>query len=284
MPGTLWLVATPIGNLEDMTFRAVRVLREASVIAAEDTRRTANLLSHYDIGTPTLSLHEHNERARIPQLLARLQAGQHVAVVTDAGMPGLADPGYRIVRAALDEGIRVEVIPGASALTTALAGSGLPVDRVAFVGFAPPRDAERRRWFEQFRDWDGTLVFFETPHRLRQSLASLADVLGNRPAVVAHELTKLHESWHRGHVTEIVAMETLPTKGEFTVVIGPSDGPPQAAAEGRPTLERISAEFGQLTDSDGLSRRDAISKLAVRYGLPKRSVYGMVEDAKRSGE
>ena len=159
MPGTLFLVATPIGNLEDMTFRALRVLREVALIAAEDTRRTATLLAHYRIDTPTTSLHDHNERTRVPALLKRLTSGEHVAVVTDAGMPSIADPGYHIVKAAIDAGIRIEVIPGASALTSAIAGSGLPADQVSFVGFAPARAGERSRFFADFaQNWRHHLV------------------------------------------------------------------------------------------------------------------------------
>jgi 16S rRNA (cytidine1402-2'-O)-methyltransferase len=281
MPGTLVLVATPIGNLEDITLRALRVLREASVIAAEDTRHTAKLLTHFGIATPTVSLHDHNERRRIPGLVARLQAGDTVAVVTDAGTPGISDPGFRIVRAALEADIRVEVVPGASALITAVVGAGLPVDTVSFVGFAPARSGERRRWLAGLATFPGSVVLFEAPHRLRPMLEAVREVLGNRQVALAHELTKLHESWHRGTISQVLSSETLPEKGEFTIVIGPADkGRPGHKA---PTADHMGSEFGQLTGHGSLSRRDAIAELARRHALPKRTVYALVEEAKKIG-
>jgi 16S rRNA (cytidine1402-2'-O)-methyltransferase len=285
MPGTLFLVATPIGNLEDMTFRAVRVLREVAIIAAEDTRRTATLLAYYQIATPTTSLHDHNERIRVPAVLKRLMSGEHVAVVTDAGMPLIADPGYLMAKAAIDAGIRVEVIPGASALTTALAGSGLPADVVSFVGFAPARAGERQRFFKKLGDAPGTLVFFEVPHRLLESLRALRDCLGDRQIAVGHELTKLHESWHRGHVSELLGSKALPEKGEFTIVVGAESRADQrAAAHQSPTVETISAEFGELTKIGGLDRREALAELSQRHRLPKRAIYALVERGKKSVE
>ena len=204
MPGTLFLVATPIGNLEDMTFRAVRVLREVAIVAAEDTRRTATLLAHYQIGTPTTSLHDHNERSRVPAVLKRLIAGDDVAVVTDAGMPLLADPGYLVVKATIDAGVRVEVIPGASALTVALAGSGLPADIVSFVGFAPAREGERSRFFGAFADDRGTLVFFEAPHRLRHSLEAYEMTWAIAELPSHRSSRKFTNPWHRGFVSELL--------------------------------------------------------------------------------
>ena len=282
MPGTLFLVATPIGNLEDMTFRAVRVLREVAVIAAEDTRRTATLLAHYQIGTPTTSLHDHNERSRVPALLKRLMAGEDVAVVTDAGMPSIADPGYLMARTAIGAGARVEVIPGASALTSAIAGAGLPADVVAFLGFVPARAGERARFFSQFAHFQGTLVFFEAPHRLRESLKSLLDNVGDRQIAVAHELTKVHESWHRGFVSEVLANKELLEKGEFTVVVGAAARPEVGQNSG--TLldpETVSAEFGELTKTVGLERRAALAELARKHQLPKRAIYSLIERAKK---
>jgi 16S rRNA (cytidine1402-2'-O)-methyltransferase len=283
MPGTLFLVATPIGNLEDMTFRAVRVLREVAIIAAEDTRRTATLLAHYKIGTPTTSLHDHNERTRVPAVLKRLMAGDNIAVVTDAGMPSIADPGYLVAKAAIDAGVRVEVIPGASALTTAIAGSGLPADVVSFLGFAPARAGERRKFFKELAELSGTLVFFEAPHRLSESLRVLQEYLGDRQIVVAHELTKLHESWHRGYVSELLGDKELPEKGEFTVVVGNQSRADDKKVEGNsiPPVEAIYQEFGDLTKTVGLDRREALTELARRHHLPKRSVYSLIERGKK---
>ena len=285
MPGTLFLVATPIGNLEDMTFRAVRVLREVSVIAAEDTRRTGTLLAHYQIDTPTTSLHDHNEKSRVPMLVKRLQAGENLAVVTDAGMPSISDPGYLMVTAALEAGALVEVVPGASALTTAIAGSGLPADLVAFRGFAPARAGERERFFKEFRLTPGTSVFFEAPHRLRESLKSLLENAGDRRVAVAHELTKLHESWHRGFVSQVLADEGLPDKGEFTVVVGEEE----RKLDGQPLADSldpkdVASQFGELTKIVGLDRREALAELARRHQVSKRSVYALIERAKKLAE
>jgi 16S rRNA (cytidine1402-2'-O)-methyltransferase len=285
MPGTLFLVATPIGNLEDMTFRAVRVLRQVQVIAAEDTRRTATLLAHYQIDTPTTSLHDHNERSRVPTLLRRLLAGEDVAVVTDAGMPSISDPGYLMATTAIDAGVTVDVIPGASALTTAIAGSGLPADVVSFVGFAPARSGERSRFFERFSQLPGTVVFFETPHRLRDSLKSLLESLGDRQITVAHELTKVHQSWHRGFVSEMIENKGLPEKGEFTVVVGDKarTAEPQKAAL-PPEPVALTSEFGELTNIHGMGRREALAELAKRHELPKRAIYALIERAKKLAE
>src|SRR5688572_15111368 len=184
MPGTLFVVATPIGNLEDITARALRVLREASVIAAEDTRRTANLLARYAITTPTTSLHEHNEAQKSASIVARLERGENVALVSDAGTPTISDPGQRLIRAASDAGFRVESIPGPSAAIAALAASGLPTDSFAFLGFPPARSKARTEWFERAKNIGGTIVFFEAPHRIRKTLAELKETAGDCPIAV----------------------------------------------------------------------------------------------------
>jgi 16S rRNA (cytidine1402-2'-O)-methyltransferase len=285
MSGTLFLVATPIGNLEDITLRALRVLREVSVIAAEDTRRTSKLLTHYGITTPTTSLHAHNERGRVPSLIRRLQAGENVAVVTDAGMPTVSDPGFLIVRKAIDEGIRVDVIPGASALITAIAGSGLPADHVTFAGFAPARAGERKRWLTAIGQLPGTIVWFEAPQRLQDSLNALLETLGDRRVVVAHELTKIHESWHRGFVSELLENKSLlPDKGEFTILMSAERQSAEDADASPFDHASLLSEFGELTESAGLSRREAIAELASRRGISKRAIYSRVEEAKKSGE
>lgn len=282
MAGTLLLVATPIGNLEDITLRALRVLREADLIAAEDTRRTAKLLAHFGITTKTVSLHEHNERRKVAGLIERIRTGATVAVVSDAGMPAISDPGAELVREAIAAGIKVEVVPGASALTMAIAGAAIPADLTTFVGFPPSRSGERQRWLKNLGELPGVLVLFEAPHRLRQTLENVLSVLGDRPVVVCHELTKIHESWHRGLVSQLLAEPSLPEKGEFTVVIGPGSG--EIAASVTPDSQTMWHEFGRLTKNDGRTRKEAIAELAVKYRLPKRDVYAMVEDAKESGE
>jgi len=282
MSGTLFLVATPIGNLEDITFRAIRVLRDVSVIAAEDTRRTATLLAHYGIATKTTSLHDHNERSRVPALVERLRRGEDVAVVTDAGMPSISDPGYLMVRSAVEADVQVQVVPGASALTTAIAGAGLPSEQVSFVGFAPARSGERRRWFGRWKVLPGTVVFFEVPHRLNESLQDLMTILGDREVVIAHELTKIHESWHRGFVSHLLESQELPQKGEFTVIV--SERVRRATEEKAANTDAIVEEFGELTNSSGLTRKDAISMLAEKHGVPKRQVYSLIEASKKSVE
>jgi 16S rRNA (cytidine1402-2'-O)-methyltransferase len=282
MAGALLLVATPIGNLEDITLRALRVLREADLIAAEDTRRTGKLLAHFGITTKTVSLHEHNERRKMSALLDRVRAGATVAVVSDAGMPVISDPGRELIREAVASGIKVEIIPGASALTMAMAGASLDGDLTTFAGFAPSRSGERRRWLGDLSRLPGALVLFEAPHRLRQTLEDIQAVLGDRPVVVAHELTKLHESWHRGLAGELLADPLLPEKGEFTLVIGPGSGEVQAPAI--PDAETAWHEFGRLTKCCGRSRKEAIAELAEKYRLPKRQIYALVEAAKESGE
>ena len=274
MPGTLYLVATPIGNLEDITLRALRVLREVAVIAAEDTRHTAKLLAHHDIHTPTTSFYEQNELERIPRLLQRLAGGESVALVTDAGTPGISDPGYRLVKAAVEGGLKVEAVPGASAVLTALVASGLPTNAFAFLGFPPPRAQARDRWLASLATRQETVVFFEAPHRIRETLQAAARILGDRRVMVARELTKLHEELIRGRLTEIVGLMTE-MRGEFTVVLAPSEAP----AEGLPLPDDASLrdEFYRLTENPAVGRREAISALAEKYNVPSRQIYAAVE-------
>jgi 16S rRNA (cytidine1402-2'-O)-methyltransferase len=280
MPGTLFVVATPIGNLEDITFRAVRVLREASVIAAEDTRRTATLLHRYDISTPTTSFHEHNEREKLPHLIERLKSGDAVAVVSDAGTPGISDPGYRLVRAALDSRIRVEAIPGPSAILTSLVISGLPTHRFVFEGFPPPRAEARRAWLQRIAREERACVFFEAPHRLRATLTAALEILGDREVAVVRELTKVHEETIRGPISAV--LQHLPgPRGEITVVLAPWTG--DDAPEQQPPDSQILEEFGHMTESTGLARREIISVLAEQFRMPVRAVYAAVERAKKSG-
>jgi 16S rRNA (cytidine1402-2'-O)-methyltransferase len=267
MPGLLYLVATPIGNLEDITYRAVRLLRESALIACEDTRQTRKLLDRFDIRKPTVSYHEHNEAERTAELVERLQAGETVALVSDAGMPLVSDPGYRLVRAAIDGGITVVPIPGPSASLTALAASGLPTDAFHFGGFLPAKTGQRARLLESLADEQATLIFYEAPHRVLESLEAIEAALGLRPVVVARELTKIHEEFLRGTAGEIraqlAARDTV--KGEITILIGKSEGPPP---DDTPLPEAVDTLV-----RDGVPRMDAIKQVARRRGLSKREVY-----------
>ncbi len=218
MPGTLFVVATPIGNLEDITVRALRVLREVALIAAEDTRRTANLLARHGIPTPTTSLHEHNEGTKSAAMIARLQRGDDIALVSDAGTPTVSDPGGPLIRAAIDAGLRVEPIPGPSAVLAALAASGLPTDSFLFMGFPPTRSKARNDWFERLRAVGGTVVFFEAPHRIRETLGELRRTVGDRPILLGRELTKAHEELVRGPISSVLSSLTE-DRGEFTIVV-----------------------------------------------------------------
>ncbi|MBF8301162.1 MAG: tetrapyrrole methylase family protein, partial [Acidobacteria bacterium] len=220
MPGTLFVVATPIGNLEDITLRALRVLREADVIAAEDTRRTANLLAHYSISTPTLSFHEHNTRTRIPQLLTRLEAGAGVALVTDAGTPGISDPGSELVAACWEKGIAIDPVPGASAPVAAAVASGFPVLPLTIFGFVPSRAKDRKAWMLRAQAVEQTFTFFETPHRILQTLSEISLCFGERPIFIAREMTKRHQQFIHGTEATIIGQLTS-AKGEFTLVVGP---------------------------------------------------------------
>jgi 16S rRNA (cytidine1402-2'-O)-methyltransferase len=276
--GILFLVATPIGNLEDISLRAVRVLREADLIAAEDTRHSAKLLHHYDIRRPTTSLHEHNEHEKVPGLVERLRGGARIALVTDAGTPAVSDPGFRLVRAAIDADIRVEAIPGPSAVLAALVSSGLPTDGFLFAGFPPPKPTARRAWLEDLAGERRTLVFFEAPHRIQSTLSDALAVLGDRQASIGRELTKLHEEVVRGPLSTLIAATSEP-RGEFTVVIaGKSEGPD--ASGDQVSDSQLLEEFGHLTEN-GAGRRQALNELARRHRLSSRDVFAAIDRARR---
>lgn len=278
--GCLLIVSTPIGNLEDITLRALRVLREVDLIAAEDTRRTARLLQHYSISTPTTSLHEHNERQKLPQLLARLERGDRIALVSDAGTPGVSDPGARLVSAALDRRVRVESVPGPSAVLAALAVSGFSGDSFTFLGFPPTRAKDRKTWLSRLAVENQTSVFFEAPHRIRATLSEVARLLGDRPICVCRELTKLHEEKVRQPSSAaLCALSNL--RGEFTVVVSR----PEAASQLGPVVssdELLAAEFGRMTECGVGSRRSAITSIARRFNLSSRQVYEAIERTKIS--
>ena len=267
MPGLLYLVATPIGNLEDITYRAVRLLRESALIACEDTRQTRKLLDHFDIRKPTVSYHEHNEAERTAELVERLRAGETIALVSDAGMPLVSDPGYRLVRAAIESGVAVVPVPGPSASLAALAASGLPTDAFHFGGFLPAKTGQRARLLESLAEEQATLIFYEAPHRLLESLDAIEAAFGPRPVVVARELTKIHEEFLRGTAAEIRAQLAArdAVKGETTILIGKAEAPP---ADETPLPEAVDTLV-----RDGIPRMDAIKQVARRRGLSKREVY-----------
>jgi 16S rRNA (cytidine1402-2'-O)-methyltransferase len=219
--GKLFVTATPIGNLEDITLRALRVLKEADIIAAEDTRITRKLLNRYEIKTPLTSLYEHNEKSRIPELVNKIKGGAQVAQVSDAGMPGISDPGYRLIKACLEDGLPVEVIPGPTALVNALVMSGLPTDRFLFIGFLPPKAGGRRKLLEEIKEERGTLVFYESPHRVKKTLDDIAEIIPDRPVVLARELTKMFEETIRGTAAEVLEkIGEKNVKGEIVLVVG----------------------------------------------------------------
>jgi 16S rRNA (cytidine1402-2'-O)-methyltransferase len=270
--GTLYLVATPIGNLEDITHRALRVLREVDVIACEDTRHTRTLLTHFSIQTRTLSYHEHNERERAAELAARLAAGASVALVSDAGTPGINDPGFRLVRACIEQDIDVVPVPGATAFVAALIASGLPTDEFYFAGFLPPRQHARRLRLAALRAVPATLVFYEAPHRIADALADAREVLGEREAAVARELTKLHEEIARGRLTELIARFSgeHTARGEMVLVI---DRHVVAAEDaGEPQTQDIAALVAAL-EGEGLDPRAALKRAAREMGLNRDEAY-----------
>jgi len=282
MPGTLFVVATPIGNLEDITLRALRVLREAAIIAAEDTRRTAHLLSRHAISTPTTSLHEHNEARKSAALVARLLRGEHVALVSDAGTPTVSDPGGELIRAALDAGVRVEPIPGPSAVLAALAVSGFSTDSFTFLGFPPTRANARKLWFERLLDIGGTVVFFEAPHRIQRTLDDLLANVGDCRVVVGRELTKAHEELVRGPIS-MVRASISSGRGEYTVVAHIETIADDHRRE-PVDASALTSEFGELTSVRGLSRKEAIAGLARKHGMSRNAVYAAIEAARKSGE
>ncbi len=268
-PGTLYVVGTPIGNLEDITFRAVRILQSVDLIAAEDTRHTGKLLQHFQIKAPQISYHDHNRNSRISELLEKLHQGQAIALVTDAGIPGISDPGYELVKACIEVGIQVVPIPGPSAAITALSAAGLPTEQFVFEGFLAAKAQQRRDRLEFLRSEPRTIIFYEAPHRLRQTLQDLAAVLGTqRQLVLARELTKLHEEFWRGSIGQAITHYTeREPQGEYTLVVAgmPPEQPQLSEAQ-------IKAELQQLM-AQGISRSQASRQLAQATSLPRRQLY-----------
>ena len=278
MTGLLYVVATPIGNLEDITLRAVRILKEVDLIAAEDTRHTQILLNHYDIHTPLTSYHEHNERTKAQSLVERLVCGDNVALLCDAGTPAISDPGYRLISEATRAGVRVVPLPGASALAAVLSASGLPTDRFVFEGFLPAKRQERKTKLQGLRNESRTLVFYEAPHRLMESLQDLQQILGDREIVIAREVSKVHEEFLRGTLSKIIAQLTGHTvKGEITLVVHGSTN------ESGFSEKELGAEIQQLAEG-GMGIKAISEFLSDRYHLSKRKIYQMALQIKNSSE
>ena len=283
MPGIVYLVSTPIGNLEDITQRALRILSEVDLIACEDTRHTQKLLNHYDIRTRTISYHEHNERERAAELLVRLREGLSIAIVSDAGTPGINDPGFRLVRLAIENGVSVVPLPGPSALITALVASGLPTDEFFFAGFLPPRSNARRSRLAELRHMPATLIFFEAPHRIAATLKDARQILGEREAVVARELSKLHEEFVRGRLSELserfAAVERA--RGEMVLIIDRAVIESRIEAEDRPgSVDGLVAGF----ESEGLDHRAALKKAARVLGLTRAEAYRRLVAERRNAD
>jgi 16S rRNA (cytidine1402-2'-O)-methyltransferase len=274
--GTLFLVGTPIGNLEDITLRALRVLGEVNLIACEDTRTTQKLLNAYKIKTPTTSYHEHNELTKAPELVLRLEDGDDIALVSDAGMPGISDPGYRLVQISIRHNVHVVPVPGVSAFVAALVASGLPTDSFRFHGYLPSKRSARLATLGQARLSQRTMVFYEAPHRLLAALRDMREVLGDRNFVIAREVTKVHEEFIRGTISSVQEqLKGRTIKGEITLIVDkPLPEVPAAAS-----AEMLKKEFEQKL-AEGVDRRDAMKQLARAHGLSKSEVYRQIESQK----
>jgi len=278
--GTLYIVATPIGNLEDITLRAIRILKEVSVIAAEDTRHTRHLLDRYGIGTPLTSYHDHNKEEKAPVLVERMLEGSSVALVSDAGTPGISDPGYFLINLAADQKIPVVPLPGATAAIAALSISGLPTDRFVFEGFLPAKHTARLKRLQHLIQEERTIIFYEAPHKIVKTLADMIEAFGDRRAVITRELTKLHEETVRGTLSEILKhLQEGTIKGEFTIIVhGSSAGPQKQDIDTAQYLRNLMLHRG-------LSRKEAVSIASEELGLPKKEVYKeslRIEDPRRS--
>lgn len=270
--GVLYVVATPIGNLEDITLRAIRILKDVPLISAEDTRRTKKLLRAYDIQTPLTSLYDQNERRKSGFLITKLKEGMDVAYVSDAGTPGISDPGYVLIRQAIENNIRVVPVPGVSAVISALSVSGLPMDAFVFHGFLPSRPRRRKELLQFLRDEEKTIVFYESPRRLLSSLRDMESVFGARDIVVLREMTKLFEEVIRGSISQVIgALQGREVKGEVTLVVAG-----QAKIPVEHSDEEIRDRFEQLRKDTKLSRRDIIAKLAAEMGAPRKRVYQVI--------
>ena len=278
--GCLYVVATPIGNLEDMAPRAVRVLGEVDRIAAEDTRHSRKLLSHFHIHTPLISYHEHNEESRGVELLNRLEAGESIAIISDAGTPCISDPGYRLVRAAAERGVPVRTVPGPCAVTAALSISGLPPEPFAFHGFFPRNAGKARRLLERIGEWEGAHIVFESPNRLSQTIHRISEALPDAQVAVIHEMTKLHEGVFQGAAQELAGrLNDMPSKGEYVLVLY---GGVKADTEATLSDETLREEVEAIMEEQGLSRRDAVRAVAQEYNIARNRVYAAATARERS--
>lgn len=276
--GILYLVSTPIGNLEDISYRAARILGEVDLIAAEDTRQTIKLLNHLNIKKPMISYHDNNRISRIPELLDKLKSGISIALVSDAGTPGISDPGEELVAMAIENGIKVTAVPGCTASVTALILSGLPTGRFAFEGFLPPKHTDRVRFLEGIKNEERTLIFYEGPHRIREMLRDLTEVFGRRRCAVLRELTKIHEEAVRGDISDVLAhFEANEPRGEFVVVVEGS----KEKANDKPDYSMLPVEeHVSMYMQKGHSRMDAMKLAAKDRGISKREIYAMLNSGK----
>jgi 16S rRNA (cytidine1402-2'-O)-methyltransferase len=273
-PGKLFVVATPIGNLGDITLRALETLKSADMIACEDTRRTQKLLNHYRLQTPTISYHEHNEMTRAPELILEMEEGSVIALVSDAGTPVLSDPGFRLVHLAIRHKIPVIPIPGPSALVAALTAAGLPMNNFIFAGFLPPKKAARCRALQALSELDKTIVFYEAPHRIVHTLRDVQEILGDRETVVAREVTKIHEEFLRGSLAQIrERLKDAPPKGELTIVLGPGSPPGEKA----PAVSSLREEVESAKARQGLDERSALKAVARARGLSRSEAYRQLQ-------
>ncbi|MGD0585864.1 MAG: 16S rRNA (cytidine(1402)-2'-O)-methyltransferase [Oryzomonas sp.] len=278
MPGTLYILATPIGNLEDMTYRAVRILGEVDLIAAEDTRHSLKLLNHFGISKPLTSYFDHNQQFKGERILQALRQGRSVALISDAGTPCISDPGFNLVRAAVAEGIAVIPIPGPCAAVTALSASGLPSDTFTFAGFPPARQGKRRAFLNAMAPLPGTLVFYEAPHRLQETLRDMREVMGERQVVVARELTKIYEEFIRGTIGEVLAAVAQgKVRGEVVILVAPGEAVQEEAEPLPELLER-------LLHDEGLTVKDAAKKAAEITGVPRNTAYAEALRVRNGGE
>ncbi|MGA7919666.1 MAG: 16S rRNA (cytidine(1402)-2'-O)-methyltransferase [Candidatus Acidiferrales bacterium] len=273
--GCLYVVATPIGNLEDISLRALRILKECDAVACEDTRQTVKLLSHFDLQKRMVSYHEHNEIRRAAEIIIELEQGAKIALVTDAGTPAISDPGNRLVSLCVRHGIQVVPVPGACAFVAALAASGLPIDEFTFIGFLPSRPTERRKQLRTLINEPRTLALYEAPHRLLDTLEDALEIFGNRPGVVARELTKVYEDFVRGHLEDLLATaRARPPRGEITLLIGPADGEAQHGADlddhaQTPLARRVT----EIMNDSGVDNKAALKQVARERGLTRREAY-----------
>ncbi len=277
--GTLFLVPTPIGNRDDMSYRMIQTLKEVDLIAAEDTRNTGLLLKHFEIRTPQISFHEHNAMEKIPDLLAHLESGKNVAQVSDAGLPSISDPGHDLVKAAIEREIPVVAVPGPSAGITGLIASGLAPQPHIFYGFLPRKEGQQKAFFQEKRDYPETQIFYESPHRVRATLQNMLAVYGDRPVVLVRELTKIYEEYTRGTIEELVAyLEENPLKGECLLIV-------EGASEQEANLEEVDLiqEIDLLVQS-GIKKNQAIKQVAKQFGLQKSDLYARYHQEEEKGE